>query len=94
VRRAIGRTAIRRGRGTSLERGQHCTHFLRGDGQRHDACADRGSDGVRGWYAEGPIVDPDAAGPAIERAMRHVKEKRMPALVNTIVRRRVPRRYR
>ncbi len=47
-----------------------------------------------GWYAEGPIVDPDGAGPAIERAMRYVKERRMPALVDTIVRRRVPHRYR
>jgi acetolactate synthase-1/2/3 large subunit len=47
-----------------------------------------------GWYAEGPIVDPDKAGPAIERAMRHVKENRMPALVDTIVRRRQPQRFR
>ncbi|HKY50054.1 MAG TPA: thiamine pyrophosphate-binding protein [Candidatus Limnocylindria bacterium] len=47
-----------------------------------------------GWYAEGPIVDPDAAGPAIKRALAHVKEKRMPALVDTIVRRRRPARFR
>ena len=47
-----------------------------------------------GWYAEGPIVDPDAAGPAIKRALAHVKEKRMPALVDTIVRRRHPARFR
>ena len=47
-----------------------------------------------GWYAEGPIADPDAAGPAIKRALAHVKEKRMPALVDTIVRRRQPARFR
>jgi thiamine pyrophosphate-dependent acetolactate synthase large subunit-like protein len=47
-----------------------------------------------GWHAEGPIVDPDQAGPAIQRAMRYVKEKRMPALVDTIVRRRQPRQFR
>ena len=47
-----------------------------------------------GWYAEGPIADPDAAGPAIRRALAHVKEKRMPALVDTIVRRRQPSRFR
>ena len=47
-----------------------------------------------GWYAEGPIADPDKAGPAIARAAAYVKEKRMPALVDTIVRRRVPHRFR
>ena len=47
-----------------------------------------------GWYAEGPIADPDAAGPAIERALAHVKETRMPALVDTIVRRRQSSRFR
>jgi acetolactate synthase-1/2/3 large subunit len=47
-----------------------------------------------GWYAEGPIADPDAAGPAIKRALAHVKEKKMPALVDTIVRRRQPSRFR
>jgi len=47
-----------------------------------------------GWYAEGPIVDPAQAGVAIQRAMQHVKEKRMPALVDTIVRRRQPKRFR
>jgi thiamine pyrophosphate-dependent acetolactate synthase large subunit-like protein len=47
-----------------------------------------------GWYAEGPITDPDAAGPAIARAAAYVREKRMPALVDTIVRRRVPHRFR
>jgi thiamine pyrophosphate-dependent acetolactate synthase large subunit-like protein len=47
-----------------------------------------------GWYAEGPIADPAKAGAAIERAMRHVKENRMPALVDTIVRRRQPKRFR
>jgi hypothetical protein len=47
-----------------------------------------------GWYAEGPITDPDQAGPAIARAAAYVREKRMPALVDTIVRRRVPKRFR
>ncbi len=47
-----------------------------------------------GWYAEGPITDPDQAGPAIARAAEHVREKRMPALVDTIVRRRTPSRFR
>ena len=47
-----------------------------------------------GWYAEGPIVDPDEAGPAIRRALAHIKEKRMPALVDTVVRRRQPARFR
>ena len=47
-----------------------------------------------GWYAEGPITDPDEAGPAIERAAADVREKRMPALVDTVVRRRVPKRFR
>jgi acetolactate synthase-1/2/3 large subunit len=47
-----------------------------------------------GWYAEGPIVDGDAAGPAIKRALAYVKENRMPALVDTIVRRRQSARFR
>ena len=47
-----------------------------------------------GWYAEGPITDPDQAGPAIERAAAYVREKRMPALVDTIVRRRDQKRFR
>ncbi len=47
-----------------------------------------------GWYAEGPIADPDQAYPAICRALAYVKEKRMPALVDTIVRRRQPSRFR
>jgi acetolactate synthase-1/2/3 large subunit len=47
-----------------------------------------------GWYAEGPITDPDLAGPAIARAAAYVREKRMPALVDTIVRRRTPHRFR
>ncbi|HET7700059.1 MAG TPA: thiamine pyrophosphate-binding protein [Candidatus Limnocylindria bacterium] len=47
-----------------------------------------------GWYAEGPITDPDQAGPAIARAAAYVREKRMPALVDTIVRRRTPGRFR
>ncbi len=47
-----------------------------------------------GWYAEGPIAAPDDAGPAIERALAYVKEKRLPALVDTIVRRRQSSRFR
>jgi thiamine pyrophosphate-dependent acetolactate synthase large subunit-like protein len=47
-----------------------------------------------GWYAEGPITDPDQAGPAIARAAAYVREQRMPALVDTIVRRREQRRFR
>jgi thiamine pyrophosphate-dependent acetolactate synthase large subunit-like protein len=47
-----------------------------------------------GWFAEGPIADPDEAGPAIARAAAYVREHRMPALVDTIVRRRVPARFR
>jgi acetolactate synthase-1/2/3 large subunit len=47
-----------------------------------------------GWYAEGPITDPDEAGPAIARAAAYVRERRMPALVDTIVRKRVPKRFR
>jgi thiamine pyrophosphate-dependent acetolactate synthase large subunit-like protein len=47
-----------------------------------------------GWYAEGPITDPDDAGPAIARAAAYVRTKRMPALVDTIVRRRTQTRFR
>jgi thiamine pyrophosphate-dependent acetolactate synthase large subunit-like protein len=47
-----------------------------------------------GWYAEGPISDPDEAGPAIARAAAYVREKRLPALVDTIVRRRSQTRFR
>jgi acetolactate synthase-1/2/3 large subunit len=47
-----------------------------------------------GWYAEGPFIDPDEAAPAIARAAAYVREKRMPALVDTIVRRRPQTRFR
>jgi thiamine pyrophosphate-dependent acetolactate synthase large subunit-like protein len=47
-----------------------------------------------GWHAEGPITDPDEAGPAIARAAAYVRERRMPALVDTIVRKRQHRRFR
>jgi acetolactate synthase-1/2/3 large subunit len=40
-----------------------------------------------GWYAEGPIDDPVDVGPALRRAMEHVKAGK-PALVDTIVWRR------
>ncbi len=46
-----------------------------------------------GWYAEGPIEDPRAVRPALERALRAVKDGR-PALIDTIVRKRPMRRYR
>ncbi|MGH2378071.1 MAG: thiamine pyrophosphate-binding protein [Candidatus Limnocylindria bacterium] len=46
-----------------------------------------------GWYAEGPITDPEAVRPALERALREVKAGR-PALLDTIVRKREEKRYR
>ena len=46
-----------------------------------------------GWYAEGPITDPNAVRPALERALREVKAGR-PALLDTIVRKREGKRYR
>ncbi len=46
-----------------------------------------------GWHAEGPIHEPGAVRPALERALRAVKEGR-PALVDTIVRRRPLTRFR
>ncbi len=38
-----------------------------------------------GWYAEGPIEDPAAVGPALRRAIRQVKDGR-PALLDTVTR--------
>ena len=38
-----------------------------------------------GWYAEGPIEDPTEIAPALQRAIRQVKEGR-PALVDTVTR--------
>jgi thiamine pyrophosphate-dependent acetolactate synthase large subunit-like protein len=46
-----------------------------------------------GWWSEGPIEDPRAVRPALERALRMVKEGK-PALVDTIVRKRPMRRFR
>jgi acetolactate synthase-1/2/3 large subunit len=46
-----------------------------------------------GWHAEGPIEDPRAVRPALERALKVVKDGK-PALVDTIVRKRPMRRYR
>ena len=37
-----------------------------------------------GWYAEGPIEDGDRVRPAIERAIRVIKEEGRPALVDTV----------
>ena len=47
-----------------------------------------------GWWAEGPIAEPDKVRPALERALEHVTTTRTPALVDTIVRRRALTRYR
>jgi len=47
-----------------------------------------------GWFAEGPIEDPANVRAALDRAVAYVKTERRPALVDTIVRRRVPKRYR
>jgi len=46
-----------------------------------------------GWHAEGPIDDPRNVRPALERALRVVKDGK-PALVDTIVRKRPMRRFR
>jgi acetolactate synthase-1/2/3 large subunit len=40
-----------------------------------------------GWYAEGPIDDPGAVGPALRRAIEQVKSGK-PALVDAVVWRR------
>ena len=37
-----------------------------------------------GWYGEGPIDDPDQVRPALERALRVIKEKGQPALVDVL----------
>jgi acetolactate synthase-1/2/3 large subunit len=37
-----------------------------------------------GWYDEGPIEDPNELGPAIERAIKYIKETGMPALVDAV----------
>jgi acetolactate synthase-1/2/3 large subunit len=37
-----------------------------------------------GWYAEGPIDDPNEVGPAIQRAIKVIKETGQPALVDAI----------
>ena len=37
-----------------------------------------------GWYGEGPIEDPNELGPAIERAIKYIKETGMPALVDAV----------
>ena len=47
-----------------------------------------------GWWAEGPIAEPDRVRPALERALEHVTRTRTPALVDTIVRRRKLTKYR
>ncbi|HVR89303.1 MAG TPA: thiamine pyrophosphate-binding protein [Candidatus Limnocylindria bacterium] len=47
-----------------------------------------------GWQAEGPIDDPRAVRPALERALAYVKKERRPALIDTVVRQRVRGRYR
>lgn len=37
-----------------------------------------------GWYGEGPIEDPNELGPAIQRAIKYIKETGMPALVDAV----------
>jgi thiamine pyrophosphate-dependent acetolactate synthase large subunit-like protein len=36
------------------------------------------------WYAEGPIEDPNAVGPALQRAIRAIREQGKPALIDTV----------
>jgi acetolactate synthase I/II/III large subunit len=37
-----------------------------------------------GWWADGPIADPDAVGPAVRRAADHVLDTGTPALVDVV----------
>jgi hypothetical protein len=37
-----------------------------------------------GIYGEGPILDPAEIRPALERGLQVVKEKRTPALIDTV----------
>ncbi|MEE8517554.1 MAG: thiamine pyrophosphate-binding protein [Dehalococcoidia bacterium] len=37
-----------------------------------------------GWHGEGPIEDPNELGPAIQRAIKYIKETGMPALVDAV----------
>ena len=41
-----------------------------------------------GWYAEGPIDNPDEARPAIDRAIEVIKREGRPALVDFITQHR------
>ncbi len=36
------------------------------------------------WHAEGPIEDPSAVGPALQRAIRAIREQGKPALIDTV----------
>ena len=36
------------------------------------------------WYAEGPIEDPSEVGPALQRAIRAIREQGKPALIDTV----------
>jgi acetolactate synthase-1/2/3 large subunit len=47
-----------------------------------------------GWYAEGPIDDPKAVGPALKRAIDVIRNEGRPALLDTIVRKRELTRFR
>ena len=40
-----------------------------------------------GVYAEGPIEEPNDLGPALKRALKVVKEDRLPALVDVVTQR-------
>ncbi|HET7853559.1 MAG TPA: thiamine pyrophosphate-dependent enzyme, partial [Candidatus Methylomirabilis sp.] len=39
-----------------------------------------------GMHGEGPITDPTAIGPALARAVGVVKDQRLPALVDVVIR--------
>ncbi len=41
-----------------------------------------------GWHGEGPIEDPNLLGPAIQRALKHIKDTGMPALVDAVTQHR------
>jgi thiamine pyrophosphate-dependent acetolactate synthase large subunit-like protein len=40
-----------------------------------------------GVYAEGPIAEPNQLGPALKRALKVVKQDRLPALVDVVTQR-------
>jgi len=44
-----------------------------------------------GVYGEGPIEDPEALRPALERAVKQVRDKKQPALVDVVTQPRLDR---